>query len=74
MTETSQDNGSSSLLDALPTDRLLEAGRTLLSAATSRAVDMALDRIDDLTARRASGAQHRGEVVEGALRRVAPGR
>ena len=70
-TATRGDNGNtgsgSSLLDALPTDRLLQAGRTLVSSVAERAVDVALERIDGLTEKLTGVAENGGVGLGSAL-------
>ncbi|HEY2196048.1 MAG TPA: SRPBCC family protein [Actinomycetospora sp.] len=64
MTQTAQ---SSSPLDALPVDRLKEAGQDLLKTLIDRAVSAALDQVDGLTDRLGDVAENGGQGLSSAL-------
>ena len=58
---------SSSVLDALPTDRLREAAQALFTALTDKAVSAALDQVEDLTGRLTDVAENGGVGLRSAL-------
>ncbi len=64
MTESSEGSGSggsSSLLDMLPTDKLTEVAETLLKTMTGKAVDAAIDQIENLTGKLTDVAENGGQ-------------
>ena len=65
MAETEQGNG---LLDQLPTDRLKDAAQQLLTAATQRAVEAALNQVEGLSDRLTDVAENGGVGLQAALR------
>ena len=58
---------STSVLDALPTDRLREAAQALFTALTDKAVRAALDQVEDLTGRLTDVAENGGVGLRSAL-------
>ena len=65
MAETEEGNG---LLDQLPTDRLKDAAQQLLTAATQRAVEAALNQVEGLSDRLTDVADNGGVGLQAALR------
>lgn len=61
------DEGSTSVLDSLPTDRLREAAQSLLKTLTDKAVSAALDQVDGLTGRLTDVAENGGVGLQSAL-------
>ena len=70
MTESSKGSGSggsSSLLDMLPTDKLTEVAETLLKTMTGKAVDAAIDQIENLTGKLTDVAENGGQGLGSVL-------
>ena len=59
--------GSTSVLDQLPTDRLKQAGQLLLKAAADRAVGAAMNQVEGLTERLTGVAENGGTGLGAAL-------
>ena len=64
---TEQGSGSGSLLSQLPTDKLREAGQTLLKTAADKAVGAALDQVEGLAGRLTDVADNGGTGLKAAL-------
>ena len=64
---TGQDEGSGSLMSQLPTDRLREAGQTLLKTAADKAVGAALEQVEGLAGRLTEVADNGGVGLKAAL-------
>jgi hypothetical protein len=64
---TEHDSGSGSLLSQLPTDKLREAGQTLLKTAADKAVGAALDQVEGLAGRLTDVADNGGVGLKAAL-------
>ncbi|GAA4968269.1 SRPBCC family protein [Pseudonocardia tropica] len=62
-----EQNGSASVLDQLPTDRLKQAGQLLLKAAADRAVGAAMNQVEGLTERLTGVAENGGTGLGAAL-------
>ncbi|MER7434794.1 SRPBCC family protein [Pseudonocardia alni] len=62
-----EQNGSTSVLDQLPTDRLKQAGQLLLKAAADRAVGAAMNQVEGLTERLTGVAENGGTGLGAAL-------
>ncbi len=60
-------DGSTSVLDQLPTDRLKQAGQLLLKAAADRAVGAAMSQVEGLTERLTGVAENGGTGLGAAL-------
>ncbi|WFG42558.1 SRPBCC family protein [Pseudonocardia alni] len=60
-------DGSTSVLDQLPTDRLKQAGQLLLKAAADRAVGAAMNQVEGLTERLTGVAENGGTGLGAAL-------
>ena len=68
MSESSEGSGSSNgLLDLLPTDKLTEVAETLLKTMASKAVDAAIDQIENLTGRLTEVAENGGQGLSSVL-------
>lgn len=68
MADTDTEETGGSMLDQLPTDRLKDAAQQLLTAATERAVEAALNQVEGLTGRLTDVAENGGVGLQAALR------
>lgn len=68
MADTDTEETGGSMLDQLPTDRLKDAAQQLLTAATERAVEAALNQVEGLTGRLTDVAENGGVGLQAALK------